>query len=122
MSRDPENVCDLLPLNPVDFQVLLVLSEGDGHGYGIVKKIRARTDGQIDLLPGNFYTILQRLERDGLVQDIGVDEESNTPGRPRRLYRITSFGTEVAAAEASRLRDLVSEAAVRALAEKARAR
>ena len=45
---------ELLPLNPVDFQVLLVLLDGDSHGYGIVKEMKQRTGGQIDMLPGNF--------------------------------------------------------------------
>ncbi len=111
---------DLLPLNPVDFQVLLVLVEGDSHGYAIVKEMRTRTNGQIDLLPGNFYTILQRLLRAGLIADVGLDPDSNSPGRPRRLYRLTDFGVEVASAEAARLRDLVAGSAVRALAAKAR--
>lgn len=119
MSKNAANPEELLPLNPVDFQVLLVLVEGESHGYGIVKEMRSRTGGQIDMLPGNFYTVLQRLLRAGLLQDIGLDTEGNTPGRPRRLYRITEFGTRVAAAEAARLRDLVADSAVRALADRA---
>ena len=114
-------VDELLPLNAVDFHVLLILVEGDSHGYGIVKLLRARTNGQIDMLPGNFYTILQRLLRAGLLADVGLDSDSNTPGRPRRLYAITEFGLQVAAAEASRLRDLVAESTVRTLADRASA-
>ena len=118
MSPKAVNPEDHLPLNPVDFQVLLVLIEGDSHGYGVVKEMRARTGGQIDMLPGNFYTVLQRLLRAGLLEDIGLDLEGNTPGRPRRLYRITKFGHRVAAAEAGRLRELVADATVRGLVDK----
>lgn len=117
-ARRPEQ---LLPMNAVDFHVLLVLVEGDSHGYGIVRAMRARTNGQIDILPGNFYTVLQRLVRDGLVEDAGLDAEGHTPGRPRRLYRITEFGRDVAAAEAERLRDLVAESTVRSLVDRSRA-
>lgn len=120
MAHSPGAPEDLLPLNPVDFQVLLLLSEGPGHGYGLVKEMRSRTGGQIDLLPGNFYTVLRRLMRDGLVEDMGEESDADRPGRPRRLYRITPFGTEVAAAEAGRLRALVADSAVQALAERPR--
>ena len=119
MARSTQDPDDLLPLNPVDFQVLLVLLEGDSHGYGIVKEMKRRTDGQIDMLPGNFYTVLQRLIREGVLEDVGLDTEGGTPGRPRRLYRITDLGVRVAAAEAARLRDLVAESAVQALADRA---
>ncbi len=100
--------------------MLLVLLEGESHGYGIVKEMKSRTSGQIDMLPGNFYTVLQRLIREGVLEDVGLDTEGNTPGRPRRMYRITDFGTRVAAAEALRLQELVAASAVRALIEKAR--
>lgn len=113
---------DLLPLNPVDFLVLLVLLDGDNYGYGIVKELRDRSDGQVDLLPGNFYTIVQRMQRDGLVEPSPKTPEANTPGRPRRLYRITDFGRDVAGAEAARLEELVQESSVRHLLERTRAR
>ena len=119
-KKKPEGPHDLLPMNPVDFQVLVVLLEGENHGYGIVKALRKRSEGQIDMLPGNFYTVLQRMLRDGLVVDAGEDVDANAPGRPRRLYGITAFGRAVAAAEAARLRDLVADGAVQALAEEAR--
>ena len=125
MSRKRQSsggVDDLLPLNPIDFHVLLVLLEGERHGYGLVKELRARSNGQIDMLPGNFYTILQRMLRDRLVEDAGEDTEANSPGRPRRLYRITPFGHDVASAEASRLRDLVGQSEIQALADAAKPR
>ena len=44
-----------LPLRPVDFHILLVLTDGELHGYGIVKEIEARSEGRIRLEPGNLY-------------------------------------------------------------------
>ena len=46
MNDDPEN---LLPLKPADFQILLVLLEGERHGYGIMKEVSSSTGGQVRL-------------------------------------------------------------------------
>lgn len=118
-APSPGDVDELLPLNPVDFMVLLVLVDSDNYGYGIVKELRERSGGRIDLLPGNFYTVIQRMERDGLVGPSPEPPADNTPGKPRRLYRITELGRDVAAAEAARLDELVKGSAVRHLLERA---
>ena len=40
-----------LPLEPVDLQLLLALSESELHGYGLVQAIADRTDGLVQLEP-----------------------------------------------------------------------
>lgn len=103
---DDEYVIERLPMSPVDFTVLLVLIDGDSHGYAIVKEMRERSDGRIDIWPGNFYTVMHRLERDGLIEPSDRKPEGKSPGRPRRLYRITDLGLAVARAEAARIAEL----------------
>ena len=106
---------DILPLKPVDFLVLLVLSDGERHGYGIVQDIEAETDGGVRLLPGNLYTVLARLMRDGVIQESerrparGMDDER------RRYYALTPFGRRVLAAEALRMKAMVRAAEARNL-------
>ena len=40
----PKNPEDFLPLRPVEFEVLLVLAEGDSHGYAIMNEAERRYD------------------------------------------------------------------------------
>jgi len=49
---DPET---LLPLRPSVFHILLALSDGDLHGYGIMQEVAEHTAGQIKLGPGTLY-------------------------------------------------------------------
>ena len=106
----PKNLAeDFLPMSAVDFAVLLVLADGANHGYAVVKEIDERTDGQVKLLPGNLYAILQRLTKQGMIAEAG--EVASSGGGKRRNYRITAFGRKVAGAEASRMKRMVEAAA-----------
>lgn len=108
-------VGDLLPLSRVDFLVLLVLTDGDRHGYGIVREIAGRTEGRIQPLPGNLYAVMNRLMKSGLVTRAPEESQQDHEDRRRRYYRITPLGQRVLAAEASAMRSLVREAAARDL-------
>lgn len=85
-----------LPLNTMDFLVLAVLSDGERHGYGIVKDIAARTDGKVRVRPGNLYRVVDRLMERGLVEARGRSEADSASGN-RRHYGITALGREVVA-------------------------
>ena len=98
-AKDPNRE---IPMHPLEFQTLLVLLEGDLHGYGIAKKIEARQGGVTKVLPTNLYRRLRDLAERGLISE-RLEEESG----PRKLFRITPFGREVARAEARRLEALV---------------
>ena len=105
-----------LPLSAIDFMLLVVLLGGESYGYDIVKEMRERSGGQIDLLPGNLYAVLRRMERNGLIERSG--RRSPGGGGPARAYyAITPLGREVAAAEAARLKRLVETAEVKELIE-----
>lgn len=99
-----------LPMKPVDFLVLLTLSQGERHGYGIVQDIAQRTEGRIRLVPGNLYSVLQRLESRGLLAETDRRPAPDLDDRRRRYYVITPLGGRVLAAEARRLRGLVGMA------------
>ena len=95
---DPEK---LLPLTSSVFHILLALSDGDLHGYGIMQEVSEHTGGQIRLGPGTLYGAIKRLLGNGLI--VEVDER-------RRYYRLTDFGQKVLKAEAQRISKLVSVA------------
>jgi len=110
MAHKNHDVDEHLPLKPVDFLVLMTLARGDRHGYGIVTDISEQTGGRIRLVPGNLYSVLQRLETRGL---LGPTERRSAPDledQRRRYYAITPLGRRVLSAEAERLRGLVGMA------------
>lgn len=98
-----------LPLKALDFSVLLVLSEGDQYGYGLVKRIAQVESGSIRLAPSNLYYVLDRMMGAGLVEET-ESGEPDEEGARRRWYRITGLGREVLAAEARRLAAVVQTA------------
>lgn len=108
--ESPPGVDEFLPLSAVEFLVLLVLNDGDSHGYAIVKEIERRSDGQISLLPGNLYAILQRLSSSGLIARTEPHGDEDVDRR-RRYYGVTELGRAVAAAEAARMKRMVEAAA-----------
>lgn len=101
---------DFLPLGAKDFLILLVLAEGDLHGYGILKAAEGHSRGSVRLDPANLYRALQRLARDGLVEDAGSGRPAESEGAPRRYHALTPFGRSVLTAEAERLAHLTRAA------------
>lgn len=84
-----------------EFHVLLALMEGPRHGYGIMQDVAALSDGRVSLGPGTLYSMIKRLLRDDMIEEIEPDAER------RRCYRLTRKGRRVAADEADRLSALV---------------
>jgi DNA-binding PadR family transcriptional regulator len=110
--REPD---DLLPLTPAIFHILLSLTGGECHGYGIMQEVSALTDGQTQIGPGTLYRSIQKMVIDDLIEEIpGVGGGDDEPDR-RRVYRMTPFGRQVARAEARRLAVLVRAAQRRKL-------
>lgn len=97
-----------LPLKPVDFHILLVLTEGDLHGYGMVKAIEEHSGGTIRLEPGNLYRYIRRLVDEGMVAPAARQRAEGE--ERRRYYTVTPTGRDVLAAEADRMRVLAAAA------------
>jgi DNA-binding PadR family transcriptional regulator len=112
---NPRNPGSLLPLRPVEFDILLVLSGRESHGYGIIKEVEEQSEGRNRIATGTLYRALRRLTSAGLVVTTGPRTNSERDDDRRRYYAITAFGREVAAAEARRLEAQVATARARAL-------
>ncbi len=110
--RDPET---LLPLKPVVFQVLLSLVDAEQHGYAIVQDIAERSSARLRIEPGNLYRTLRDMLDDELIEESDRRPAPGLDDERRRYYRITRFGHRVAAAEATRLLQLVADARARNL-------
>ncbi len=121
LPPDPE---DILPLGAVDLQILLVLGEGGLHGYGLMKAVEQQSSGKVRLEVGSLYRVIKRLLGNGLIEESDDEPRGGTPTpvatrgpKPRRFYRISEFGREVAAAEARRLAEVVETAREQSLIE-----
>jgi DNA-binding PadR family transcriptional regulator len=106
MPYDRTEVDGLLPLPAAAFHILLALSAGECHGYGIIQDVAARTNGSLRLGPGTLYRTIQRLLEQGLIEEPRKPSASRNDPR-RRYYRITPFGGAVVRAETHRLIELV---------------
>jgi len=112
----------LLPLSPVDLQILLVLTQEEVHGYGLMKAVEEQSGGKVRLEVGSLYRVIKRLLGNGLIEESadGPADGSALGGasrgpKPRRFYKISDLGREVAGAEARRLAEVVETARAQAL-------
>src|SRR5262249_33696429 len=106
---------DLLPLTPAVFHILLALTGGERHGYGIMREVAATTEGRMRLGPGTLYRSIKQLLALGLIEESNERPDPELDDERRRYYRLTGFGLRVAEAEARRLARLVREAEARRL-------
>jgi DNA-binding PadR family transcriptional regulator len=99
----------LLPLTPTVLHVLLALADGDKHGYAIIKEVRRRTDGDVELGASSLYAVLKRLVSDGVVAETDERPDPALDDERRRYYRLTRFGRAVVIAELTRLDDILAQ-------------
>ena len=98
-----------IPLRPIIFEMLLILNEGQRHGYGIMQDLKKRSAGRWILGPGTLYRTINEMLDKELIEP-GTEEKAQTAGKKRLYYRITAFGKRVASAEAGRMANLVRTA------------
>lgn len=96
-----------LPLTPAVFHILLALSDGEKHGYAIMRAVRATTQGRMVLGPGTLYGAVKRLLRDGWIVESDYRPDPAVDDARRRYYVLTDLGRRVLVAESERLADLV---------------
>jgi DNA-binding PadR family transcriptional regulator len=105
-SADP-----LIPLSPAIFHILLSLGEGERHGYALKREIAKRTNGKLTLGPGVLYGSINKMLELGLIEESAERPDPHLDDERRRYYKITSFGRQIARAEAARMRELAEMAA-----------
>lgn len=87
-----------VPMTETGFYILLCLRD-TMHGYGIVQKVEALTQGEIKLSPGTMYGSLSKMEKDGLIHFVREEDK-------RKLYCITELGNQVLELEIKRIERL----------------
>ena len=97
----------LQPLTPAVFHILLALSNGDMHGYGIMKQVNADSERRVSMGPGTLYGSLKRMLDAGLVKESASRVDPELDDERRIYYAITGLGRKALAGEIERLRHLV---------------
>ena len=67
--------------------VLEIISRETTYGYDITQQLQKL--GFEDVVEGTVYTILVRLEKNGLVE---TEKKPSEVGPPRKLYKLTKLG------------------------------
>ena len=98
---------DWIPLTPRVFHILLALVDEEQHGYRIMKEVEVRSDGRVRIGPGTLYEAIQRLVKNGLIEESSERPDAKLDDQRRRYYRLTQMGRGVLAAESDRLAALV---------------
>jgi len=89
-----------LPLTEATYYILLALDE-PLHGYGVMQKVEAISQGAVRLGPGTLYGAFQSLEKEGLIRMIREEER-------RKCYQLTGKGRQVLAAQVGRLQVMLA--------------
>lgn len=103
------------PLTPAVFHILLALSSGERHGYGIMKQVEADSQGRVSMGPGTLYGSLKRMLDAGLVRESDKRVDPDMDDERRIYYQLTGAGAEALAAELERYQRIVTLAQERKL-------
>jgi DNA-binding PadR family transcriptional regulator len=117
MSRRPDS---FLPLKNDALLIMLAVANEPQHGYGIIRDVEARSDGEIVLQTGALYRWIKRLLADDLIVEPAGPDESSSIDIRRRYYSLTPLGQAVVAAEVERMAKLVRAARLTAAGKKPR--
>ncbi len=102
---DPQN---LLPMTPAVFNILLVLADGEKHGYAIMQEVEANTQGAIKMGPGTLYGSIKRMLASGLIEETEERPDTELDDQRRRYYCLSGLGQRALRLEAERLEQQVS--------------
>jgi DNA-binding PadR family transcriptional regulator len=98
------------PLTPAVFHILLALSSGERHGYGIMKQVEIDSLGKVSMGAGTLYGSLKRMLDAGLVEESGKHVDPEMDDARRIYYRNTGAGERALTDELERLEHLVTRA------------
>ena len=97
----------LNPLPSAAFQIMLSLADNDLHGYEIMRRVEAQTDGRTRMGPGTLYSSIQALLDAGFIADVASRRDEGPNDARRRYYHLTAAGRKAARDEAERLADVL---------------
>lgn len=110
MDDTASNPKTSLRLSPAAFHIMLVLADGENHGYAIMREVAEQTQGSMRLGPGSLYGTIKRMLADGWIEESDERPDPQLDDERRRYYRLTGVGRKLVQAEAERLEQLVNVA------------
>ena len=96
------------PLTPAVFHILLALSSGERHGYGIMKQVEADSQGKVTMGAGTLYGSLKRMLDAGLVEESDKRVDPEMDDERRIYYQLTGVGAKALAAELERYKRIMT--------------
>ncbi|WP_434970403.1 PadR family transcriptional regulator [Microbacterium sp. bgisy207] len=80
-------------LTPIAIMALALLREDDMHPYEMIRLLRHRRDDRmVTITNGTFYHTIARLQRAGLIDEVGNDRDGNRP--ERTTYTLLPAGAD----------------------------
>jgi DNA-binding PadR family transcriptional regulator len=98
------------PLTPAVLHILLSLSTGERHGYGIMKQVERDSHGRVKMGPGTLYGSIGRMIEAGLLRESDKRPDPDLDDERRIYYAITGAGQKALDAELDRYREVVAVA------------
>jgi DNA-binding PadR family transcriptional regulator len=117
MSRPPDS---FLPLKNDALLIMLAVANEPQHGYGIIRDVEARSDGEIVLQTGALYRWIKRLLAEELIVETSEPTGAESTDERRRYYSLTALGHAVMTAEVERMARLVRAARLTVAGKKPR--
>ena len=93
------NYSKYLPLSEATFYVMAALDE-PLHGYAIMQKVEAMSEGSVTIGPGTLYGAFTTLEKQALIEKVSEEDR-------RKTYALTKKGRLVLAEHVRRLAIMV---------------
>lgn len=92
------------PMSESYYYILLCLSKGANHGYGIMQMTEKLSCGEVIIGSGTMYGATSNMMKKGWIKEV----LSNEPGlERRRLYSLTEAGREALQTEIDRLKRML---------------
>lgn len=104
------SVSKQVPLTPAVFHILLALSTGERHGYGIMKQVEADSEGKVSMGAGTLYGSLKRMLDAGLVKEADKRVDPDLDDARRIYYKVTGAGEAALSAELDRYKRVLGRA------------
>jgi DNA-binding PadR family transcriptional regulator len=95
------------PLPAAAFQIMLALSDGELHGYAIMREVEEQSGGRLRLGPGTLYGSIQALLEGKLIEEVDKPGDTDERRERRRYYRLTAAGRKRTRSEAEKMADVL---------------
>jgi DNA-binding PadR family transcriptional regulator len=96
MNRDKN-----LPMTETAYYILLAVKE-PAHGYSIMQKVEALSDGQVRLAAGTLYGAVENLLSKGLITSVPSDDAR------RKVYALSDRGENILRMDYQRMAHMIS--------------